>query len=376
LARNIKYTLEEVSDYFRDNGCELLETSYSNNRTKLRYKCICGDVSDITFSKFKSGQRCSSCKREKIRSALKSDFNVVIDDFKKAGLIVVDDVYSNNHTPISFLCVNGHKGKMTHSSVKRGGGCNQCSYEKIADNCRHDYTYIKEYFESNDCLLLTNEYSNSEQKLKFMCSCGEVSEKSFEKFKRRSNCKNCSYKNSQKALSFDFSYVNKFFEDSGCTLLESEYINNRTSMRYICSCGKEATTRFADFKSGKRCYSCGIEKITGENNANWNPNRPQIDRELRRQFPIYQQWRKSVFERDRYTCVSCGTKGTYLNAHHLNGYHWCEEGRFDVDNGVTLCRFCHNIQYEGSFHNVYGNKYNTLEQFNEWIQNKRKKDAI
>jgi hypothetical protein len=34
-----------------------------------------------------------------------------------------------------------------------------------------------------------------------------------------------------------YEYVSNYFEDRGCILLEKEYINNHTKMRYICNCG-------------------------------------------------------------------------------------------------------------------------------------------
>lgn len=75
-------------------------------------------------------------------------------------------------------------------------------------------------------------------------------------------------------------------------------------------------------------------------------------------------WRLSVFRRDNFRCVVCGSRG-YLNAHHLNGYHWFISGRNDVNNGVSLCA-CENGCHQ-KFHFKYGNKNNTKEQFMEFL---------
>lgn len=60
-----------------------------------------------------------------------------------------------------------------------------------------------------------------------------------------------------------------------------------------------------------------------------------------RQSKVYVDWRTSVFERDNYTCQICGRRGEYLEAHHKK--RWCDHPslRFDVDNGITLCKECH-----------------------------------
>ena len=55
----------------------------------------------------------------------------------------------------------------------------------------------------------------------------------------------------------------------------------------------------------------------------------------------YIKWRKTVFERDNYTCWICEEKGGRLNAHHLKSWAKYPKLRYKVLNGLTLCEFCH-----------------------------------
>lgn len=52
-------------------------------------------------------------------------------------------------------------------------------------------------------------------------------------------------------------------------------------------------------------------------------------------------WRSDVFERDKFTCQKCFIIGGELNAHHIKSFAKYSELRFDINNGITLCRACH-----------------------------------
>lgn len=62
----------------------------------------------------------------------------------------------------------------------------------------------------------------------------------------------------------------------------------------------------------------------------------------------YKKWRKSVFERDDYTCQRCGAIGVHLNAHHVMPFAYYPDLRTDIDNGITLCVTCHKAVHHGS----------------------------
>lgn len=107
----------------------------------------------------------------------------------------------------------------------------------------------------------------------------------------------------------------------------------------------------------------GMYGVTGKNNPRWNHELTEEDRLHSRKYPEYERWRKSVYERDDYTCQKCKSKrGGDLVAHHINGYHWDEVSRVELDNGVTLCEKCHL-----EFHATYGYGDNDLFQFAQFM---------
>lgn len=54
-----------------------------------------------------------------------------------------------------------------------------------------------------------------------------------------------------------------------------------------------------------------------------------------------QKWRVKVFMRDDYTCVKCKKRGGNLEAHHIKEFSKYPELRFELSNGMTVCKSCH-----------------------------------
>ena len=144
----------------------------------------------------------------------------------------------------------------------------------------------------------------------------------------------------------------------------SEYVE------YECdNCHKVFSTRYNVYKSRVKndkkyyCSSCGAKIFnSGENHYNWNDSLTDKDRTKRRLDKNSQEWSKKVLKRDNYTCQKCKRKNLILHAHHLDGWNWCKNRRYDVTNGITLCSECHH-----NFHAIYGNGDNTFQQFVEWF---------
>ena len=157
-------------------------------------------------------------------------------------------------------------------------------------------------------------------------------------------------------------------EVNGVTFLE--YISE-CKWRVRCSCGQEFVTWKQNILQGT-CISCGCyqraklsemaKTQVKEKHPNWNFNKTDEERMKTRQIDIskYTSWRTSVYARDSFKCKICG-KGGKLNAHHLDGWKWAINRRYDPDNGVTLC-----VKHHREFHKLYGSGDNTAAEFFEY----------
>ena len=61
---------------------------------------------------------------------------------------------------------------------------------------------------------------------------------------------------------------------------------------------------------------------------------------MRRDSKLHKEWITAVLERDDYLCKWCHKKDD-LVTHHIKCWEDFPDLRFDVSNGLTLCRPCH-----------------------------------
>lgn len=79
--------------------------------------------------------------------------------------------------------------------------------------------------------------------------------------------------------------------------------------------------------------------LNGAKHPNWqggitNPRKSSLEKKFSR----------AVLKRDGYICQECGTQKTKVNpleAHHIKTFARNPDKRFDISNGITLCRNCH-----------------------------------
>ena len=139
-------------------------------------------------------------------------------------------------------------------------------------------------------------------------------------------------------------------ERNKISLSVKELFKDRTRHPFYNKKHKEKTKRlFSRLRKGK-----GL----GSDNSNWRGGTSSHLRDFR-----HSDWREKVFNRDKFKCCSCGQIGGQLEAHHLFSYKGFPELRYDIENGITLCKECHTL-----FHSIYGRSENTKEQFVKFME--------
>lgn len=78
----------------------------------------------------------------------------------------------------------------------------------------------------------------------------------------------------------------------------------------------------------------------------------------------YDNWRKTIYKRDNYTCQICGKNHCMIHAHHIIPKRDNKDLMLDIDNGITLCKSCHE--------KTYGKEELFVKKLQMIIKNKRR----
>ena len=112
----------------------------------------------------------------------------------------------------------------------------------------------------------------------------------------------------------------------------------------------------------KMGFQKGHKFNRGENSYSWKGGITPENVKIRNSIQM-KLWKESLLIRDNWTCQKCGQNGGKLESHHILNFSTYLDLRFDINNGITLCKKCHK-----EFHKIYSRKNNTQEQLIKFFQ--------
>lgn len=113
-----------------------------------------------------------------------------------SNAILISDNYVDRFTPMRFKCHCENEFERSWKVFLRGSHeCKKCAWDKVNVNRKYTIELIDKFVKENSSsVLLSKEYKNVKEKLKFKCECGRVFETPFDNFKNsnKRQCNHCS----------------------------------------------------------------------------------------------------------------------------------------------------------------------------------------
>lgn len=152
---------------------------------------------------------------------------------------------------------------------------------------------VAEYFKNHNCQLL-DEYRGTQIKMKYICSCGNMGNTSWNNFSKGKRCGKCVKWGLAHKKSLD--EVKSFFNSLGCEFLSTKYNGIHDHYTFRCKCGKIEEGIMSAFLHGKKkgCYACYLQSRSGKNNHSWKPDREKHRNDVLFRKKMYKALRSTL----------------------------------------------------------------------------------
>lgn len=254
-----KSRFEEMKDFFKSKGLNVLTKEYRNRDQKIECKNRDGYKVVISYQKLKAGRIPRPFSKhnpntiENIKLFLEKEnipLKLLSNEFKSAC----------NHK-LRWGCEKGHVFESTWNNVQQGNRCPECAIEK--NSLKQTYT-LEKYIEKikdihGDKYEVVGEYTNTRGRVKIKCDCGNVWEPYAHSLLNGFGCKRCGLKKrSENRRKTQDEFEKEVFDlvgDEYTVIGEYTGSDNKIKFRHN-KCGREYKVVPSSFISGKRCNPC------------------------------------------------------------------------------------------------------------------------
>lgn len=160
---------------------------------------------------------------------------------------VLDDVYINSKTKLNCRCIEkGHHYRAAWAHIRRGDTCPHCNNRRLTIN---DVRIVASKI---NWTILTNHYSNNEQRLDAICPMEHRCKTTWEALRLGGRCSQCA----SDAQRFTIDYVKMKAKEVGWTVLDDYYNNCSTKLNCVCSEGHKHRISWSNLRQGRGCPIC------------------------------------------------------------------------------------------------------------------------
>lgn len=272
MSRPVPY--EQVLQTYLDRNCVLLvgKEEYINTQTKMKYKCACGNISEIPYNNFRRTTSCKKCIKKEVKHG-SDEISKILNDY---GYTLIDiGNYKGVNSKITIKCPSDHIYKVRFSSFySQNNRCNKCVSIRFAQERKNDFDYVQSKINVEGYLLLDTEYINNKTDMRIQCPADHIFEMSFGEFVHVGNrCPECFG-----TFRTEYEVVKSHIESFGYSLLSKTYTNAHKYLTMKCDRNHKFKMKFNNFKNlEQRCRECYLDdKVRGENNPRFNPDRTRL----------------------------------------------------------------------------------------------------
>lgn len=193
----------------------------------------------------------------------------------------IDWTYKTAKSFLRYTCTCGQERRISWKWMHGGGsGCKPCSSVRGAAMRKFTIDQARECFQVKKLNLIATEYKNANTKMAYVCMvCGVPDEMRLGTVNFGHGCRTCANRIKAAARRTSISEASDYFLASGLELLETEFKNNWTRMRYRCKAQGHLDAMALKVvmrpRRGSGCRQCEILGRTGPGHHRWIQDREE-----------------------------------------------------------------------------------------------------
>lgn len=307
-------TIEDMQQTAAEKGGWCLSTEYTNQLTKLTWKCAEGHVWETRPSTIRAGKWCPICARTSKNRYKKYK---TIDDMRKLAEDryghCLSEHYSGTQSKLMWQCADGHVWEALPNNVQKGSWCPICSKQKKKSSKRLTLEDMVELASQHEGFCLSDTYVNAHTKLEWKCSEDHVWEASPSNIKKGSWCPTCARENFGRYRKYEMKQLHDIAASNGGKCLVEEYDSSLDKIPWECAEGHLFETPPSQIMQGSWCPYCA-----GRHNHSIDKmHQIAADHGGECLSTTY----KNVFTKLKWKCAN-GHVFEAIPKHVVNG-HWC-----------------------------------------------------
>ena len=298
-----------------------------------------------------------------------------------------------------FLCVvcnNKWENKSAHDVVNGKRHCPACWNSRKKDMYTIPFSDILSFIKEKDCDYIEGDYVGNKSNLLIRYTCGHLDWVVLDTFKNSKTflCRKCQKRKIGNQFKASEDSVINLLKAIGLEFIEfpESYLNGKSLVKYKCSKNHVCVVQYDTIKRKRKCTECAIEEQyenrKGDKHPLWNGGTSLISPLIKGNMI---EWKKESIKKGNYKCVVTGDR--FQAVHHIYSFNMILEEALhnlkikhkstvadytdkELESLIKECKRLHNVYPLGAclrkdihilFHQIYGKKDNTPEQFYEFI---------
>lgn len=167
------HSIDNIKRFIINNNLtiSLLSDSYTDNKTKLWWRCECGKHFQTSWDEMRGGKHfCNFCAKSKRFDGLRDYYKEVKEECEKRGYVLLTTEIKRSMDKFQYICKKhsdmGIKSSTYDQMINCHRGCRECGIISRGEKHRLDESVYKAAVEKVGFIYMGYDYNNSSTKYK------------------------------------------------------------------------------------------------------------------------------------------------------------------------------------------------------------------